>query len=151
MDDIVFYDAQVCSMCQACSVACIDEKDLPRGGGRVCACRTVEEEEIRTPEGGFSFLRRMNGCMHCAEAPCITACPKRCFTRNRETGLVLLDNCACVKCGACAKSCFHHAIRFNNQGKAEKCDGCVDRIRHGLRPACEIICPPKALRFRLDG
>ena len=149
MDDMVLYDAQACSVCQACSVACIDEKDLPRGDGRVCAYRTVTEEETRTPEGGFRFVRRMAGCMHCAQAPCITACPKGCFVRDRETGLVLLDGRACVGCGACAKSCPHRAIRFNDCGKAEKCDGCIDRVRHGLRPACEMICPPEALHFQL--
>ena len=76
---------------------------------------------------------------------CLYVCP----TGATDTENSVIDPDKCVGCGACAKSCPHRAIRFNDCGKAEKCDGCIDRVRHGLRPACEMICPPEALHFQL--
>lgn len=145
---MVQFDAKACSACHACSVACIDENDLPRGKGQVCAYRCVTEQEKKT-ETGYRFLRKMQGCMHCENAFCMAVCPVGCFTRDEATKLVLPNNTDCLGCGLCAEACPFNAIRFNEEGLMEKCDGCIDRVRSGLRPACETICPPQALRFQL--
>lgn len=141
------YNAKACSACQACSVACIDENDLPGGHGRICSYRFVTESEIKT-ETGYKFVRKMHGCMHCDNAPCMAACPMGCFTRDEDTGLVLPNNAACIGCGQCAKVCPFDAIRFRADGKMTKCDGCIDRVRSGMQSACENICPPRALSYR---
>lgn len=143
---MVHYNAKACSACQACSVACIDENDLPTGSGRVCAYRYVTETEKKT-EAGYRFVRKMHGCMHCDNAPCAAVCPMDCFTVDAENGLVLPNNAACIGCGRCAEACPFDAIRFSADGKMAKCDGCIDRVRSGMRPACERICPPAALSF----
>ena len=144
---MVRFDPKACSACQACAVACIDENDLPRGRGKVCAWRSVTETEKKTGQR-WTFSRKMHGCMHCAKARCMEVCPVGCFTRER--GLVLANKEACIGCGKCAQACPFDAIRFDADGRIEKCDGCIDRVRHGLRPACEQICPPQALRFILE-
>ena len=143
---MVQFNARACSACHACSVACIDENDLPRGAGRVCAYRRVTEQEKKT-EAGYRFLRKMSGCMHCADAPCMAVCPADCFSRDGQTGLILPDNSACLGCRLCAEACPFDAVSFGGNGLMQKCDGCIDRLRAGLRPACEAICPPQALKF----
>ncbi|MEA4896530.1 MAG: 4Fe-4S dicluster domain-containing protein [Oscillospiraceae bacterium] len=145
-DKLVSFDAQQCSACNACAVACIDQNDLPVGNGQVCAYRFAEDCEARNGNC-FRFFRKMHGCMHCLDAPCLAACPMDCFSRDNEFGLVLIDNENCVGCHACEGACPYDAIRFDEEEKAAKCDGCIERLRQGLRPACERICPPKALVF----
>lgn len=144
----VRFEADRCSACNACGVACIDQNDLETGTGKVLAYRFVTEEETRQADGSYRFSQRMHGCMHCAEAPCIQACGQGCLKRDEETGLVLPDNTNCTGCGMCATACPFDAIRFGRDGKMRKCDGCIERLRQGLRPACEKICPPQVLSIQ---
>lgn len=148
MKTIVTFDGKACSACHACSVACIDQNDLPTGTGEVCAYRQIQSCEQRV-DGGYRFYREMQGCMHCTDAQCMEVCPVGCFTKDIQTGLILPDGTACVGCQLCSEACPYDAIRFNAEGKMHKCDGCIDRIRAGLRAACETICPPQALRFEI--
>ncbi len=147
MAAVVRFEGAKCSACNACAVACIDENDLTTGDGRMCAYRFVEECE-KQQGGTYQFFQKMHGCMHCENAPCINACPCGCLKKDEQTGLVLPDNTNCIGCQACKDACPFDAIRINKEGKMEKCDGCIDRLRQGLRPACEQICPPRAIVFK---
>ncbi len=72
------------------------------------------------------------------------ACPKSCFSVDRETGTVQLDNSGCVGCRRCAQACPYEAIR-QNEKRASKCDGCLRRLRQGQLPLCVLACPRQAL------
>lgn len=134
-----------CVACGACAVACMDQNDLdPRAGDlpfRRCECT----------EQGLGAEVRMQyasiGCLHCAEAPCMQACPRGCLSRDAETGFVLCDNTQCIGCRACARVCPLDAPTFGPDGKMRKCDGCVERVKAGYRPACVAACPFDALRL----
>jgi Fe-S-cluster-containing dehydrogenase component len=82
--------------------------------------------------------------MHCAGRPCAEACPKGCFSLDKETGTVQLDSSACVGCRRCERACPFEAIR-QVEGRAAKCDGCLRRLRQGRLPLCVLACPRKAL------
>jgi len=88
----------------------------------------------------FSF-----SCMHCADAPCVMACPVGCLLKDEETGLTVYDNENCIGCHSCALACPYGALSFTAEGKMQKCDGCAVRIQHGFEPACVRTCTVNAL------
>ena len=45
-------------------------------------------------------------------------------------------------------ACPFGAPSFDGEGKMVKCDGCVERLRRGMVPACVRVCPTGALTCR---
>ena len=84
--------------------------------------------------------------MHCQNAPCVTACPSGVLYKDKETGLTLYDNTNCIGCHSCAMACPFGAPTFGEDDKMTKCDGCYDRIKAGLQPACVSACFFRALK-----
>ena len=83
------------------------------------------------------------GCAHCGI--CIKACPVQAIYKDPKTGFVLTDKGKCIGCHACEKVCPKDVIHFDKDGKMEKCDGCIERIREGREPACVRVCFPGAI------
>lgn len=138
-------DADLCIGCGSCSVACMDQNDTDVEKGEK-PFRTVNSMEIRRKDGfEFSFLSL--ACMHCEDAPCIKACPSGCLYKDPDTNFTLFDNTNCIGCHSCSMACPFGAPRFNAFGKMVKCDGCVDRVKEGLQPACVKSCPYDALKL----
>lgn len=134
-----------CIACGACAVACMDEKDLDprRGDPMLRRCESIE-----TGEGPDARIRYTTvSCLHCPDAPCVAACPRGCLYRDGDTGFVLYDNSRCVGCRRCREVCPVSAPDFDSRGRMHKCDGCADRVRQGLLPACVKVCPMDALRL----
>ena len=132
------FNPKKCSACGACAVACMDQNDIDpqvQEPFRQVCCK-----ELRTNEGVF-FQNMSISCLHCANAPCVRACPKGCIYKDPDTGLTLYDNTNCIGCRACAMVCPFGAPSFNSLGKMVKCDGCSVRLAHGLPPACVKGCP----------
>lgn len=140
------FDSDACAACGACVTACMDQNDLyPEKGDRPYRRCEVREERI---DGKLRMTYLSLGCMHCADAPCLQECPKECFFRDAETGFVLYDNQACISCGLCREVCPYEAPVFPaGKWKMEKCDGCAERVKHGLEPACVQVCPFDALKL----
>ena len=81
-------DLAKCCACGACAIACMDQNDIDLSTG-VRPFRTVfRQENRRTGEIAYYSM----GCMHCDNAPCVTACPSGCLYKDTETGLTLYDN-----------------------------------------------------------
>jgi Fe-S-cluster-containing dehydrogenase component len=79
-------------------------------------------------------------CQHCAEAACVKACPRGCYFREESSGFVLQNAVACTHCGQCAAACPFHAIAFARDGRAYKCDVCLERRAAGQTPRCVESC-----------
>ena len=140
------FEESRCVACGARVTACMDQNDLYPANGDLPyrRCETIEERS----GGKVRMTYRSVGCMHCADAPCISACPSGCLFRDKETGFVLYDNEACVGCRLCLEACPYGAPVFpESSGKMEKCDGCAERVRNGMEPACVRVCPFDALRL----
>lgn len=139
------FDENKCVNCGSCSVACMDQNDLFPEKGDIAyrRCYTIEDRE-----NGCVRMRYLStGCMHCDDAPCIDACSFGCFYKDEETGFTLYDNDGCVSCFQCQSACPYDAIVFPRDEKMEKCDGCAERVKHGLQPACVVACAFGALQL----
>jgi len=157
----IVWHKELCVGCQACVAACMDQNDIRPEAGERAFCNVAEEET----EG--RLLWKFTSCRHCQEPVCGAACPNGCIRKDPETGMVLLDEEHCSGCGRCIQACPFHVISFRagnlqagnlqagnlrtgNQ-TAAKCDGCVERIKNNMIPACVRACPMKALRFHIGG
>ena len=133
------FHPELCTGCGACVAACMDEhSDFTRCPRRLCQ----KEKRTRT---GWRVVWYSVACLHCQDAPCAAVCPRDCLTVDGETGTVQLDRNACIGCGACVRRCAYGGIALQKDGKADKCDGCAERLREGLPPRCVAACPQQAL------
>ena len=154
-------DLRKCIGCQACTVACINENDVPEGSFRtIVSTYAVKQNEQAGQPAGTYVLPRL--CNHCDEPPCVPVCPVG-ATFKRADGLVLVDGDRCVGCGYCVLACPYDARFINHQtGKADKCTFCGHRLEAGLLPACVETCvggarifgdlndPKSELRLRMN-
>lgn len=136
-------DAALCSACGACAIACMDQNDVDTSLGQQPFRKVYQYETPARELVSFSMA-----CMHCADAPCVTGCPAGVLYKDGESGLTLYDNEACIGCHSCAMACPYGAPSFGAGGKMVKCDGCYERIKAGLEPACVHTCPTGALTWR---
>ncbi|MGH8060186.1 MAG: 4Fe-4S dicluster domain-containing protein [Candidatus Entotheonellia bacterium] len=129
-----------CIGCHACTVACKAENAVPLGTFRTWV-KYIEKGRFPYTRRHFAVLR----CNQCDAAPCITICPVNALYR-RDNGIVDFDGNICIGCKACMQACPYDALYLNpNTNTAEKCNFCAHRVEVGLKPACEIVCPERAI------
>ena len=97
-----------CVGCGACVMACINENGIDVTKQQ--PYRIIKHNEYGDG-AALSITWFVHGCMHCAAHPCAAACPKGCFSVDRETGTVQLDSAGCVGCRRCEKACPFEAIQ----------------------------------------
>ena len=142
MNEAVFsVDLATCTGCFVCSVACRDRAGL---SDALDPLRVEEHETGVFPETGLYF--RVIHCFHCAEPPCVEACPSEGISKG-EDGLVTIEEEKCEGCGECVEACPFDAIVVDSDGTAVKCDGCADEIARGWETTCVRSCPMRALRY----
>lgn len=131
MDKLLLVDAEKCTGCKQCSLACSLTKeqifDLNRGRIKIW-----KKEDIAL---GLQFL-----CEQCDAHPCIKSCPEGALSRNETTGIITVNNEKCKSLGHCVEACPYHGIRLHPVTmKPLICDLC------GGDPYCEKHCVPGAL------
>ena len=95
-------------------------------------------------------------CNHCANPPCVRACPTKATFKEPKTGIVAMDYHRCIGCRFCMAACPYGSRSFNwrdprggldmnnlnrqfpsrMRGVVEKCNFCVERLGRGEPPAC---------------
>lgn len=135
-------DLRRCTGCQACSVSCKAEMDVPLGVFRTW----VKQIEKGTyPNVTVSFLPSL--CNQCDKPICLRNCPTR-ATYQLENGIVVVDPHRCIGCKYCIASCPYSVRHLNPFKKiVEKCEFCRHRVEAGMEPACVNTCPTGALVF----
>ena len=117
----------------------------------VFACSLHHEQHVR-PSTARIHIRRYNGlvdvpliCWHCADAPCVTACPvtpSRAIEKNKETNVVQFTDekrCLGASCNKCIEACPAQYLRRHPEtGKPLFCDLC------GGDPQCVKACNRQA-------
>jgi tetrathionate reductase subunit B len=148
-------DVKKCNGCHTCQVACKDEhvgndwtpiaKPQPETG----QFWVKLEQEVRGTVPKVKVAYRPHLCMHCDEAPCISACPIEGVIYKRTDGLVIIDPVSCSGCRSCIEACPYHTIYFNEGlNIAQKCTGCAHLLDDGWsEPRCADACPTNAIRF----
>ncbi|MHC5009374.1 MAG: 4Fe-4S dicluster domain-containing protein [Planctomycetota bacterium] len=147
-------DLDRCTACQACSVACRQENNVPFGGpDEAKAGRSIFWMQMLSvisgeyPELDATFIPRP--CMHCAHPACIKVCPVGATYQNEE-GIVAQIYERCIGCRYCTVACPYTVRSFNwhaphtpepldnirnrdvsvrPKGVVEKCTFCIQRIR----------------------
>lgn len=132
-------DLDRCTGCQACTIACRTENNVPACGDRnawkgraifwnkVVVIRRSEGEGNKphaaeagsvNPGAGSPQRRRLRflplPCMHCDRPPCTLVCPVRATTRNSE-GIVMQVPSRCIGCRLCQAACPYSRRYFNWQ------------------------------------
>jgi molybdopterin-containing oxidoreductase family iron-sulfur binding subunit len=112
-------DLDKCVACQACTIACKAENNIPVKG----------QESIRRGRGIFwqDFLVRIQGtypdlraqyiprpCMQCEQPSCVAVCPVGATYKDPANGgIVMQDYDRCIGCRYCMVACPYGARYFN--------------------------------------
>ncbi len=102
----------------------------------------------------FRWLMESDVCKHCTHAACLDVCPTGSLFRT-EFGTVVVQDEICNGCGYCVPACPFGVIDrrvgekgvTKNEGVAQKCTLCYDRIGDGLQPACATACPTQSIQY----
>ena len=102
----------------------------------------------------FRWLMASDVCKHCTHAGCLDVCPTGALFRT-EFGTVVVQDDICNGCGYCVPACPFGVIDrrvgekgvTKNEGIAQKCTLCYDRMGDGLQPACAQACPTTSIQF----
>ena len=110
-------DLDKCTACQACTVACLAENNVPVTEPEEAALgRAIFWQEVMVElEGEYPHVRARfipRPCQHCDRPPCIKVCPVR-ATYKDEEGLVLQRYERCIGCRYCAVACPYGVRYFN--------------------------------------
>lgn len=150
-------DADKCTGCKLCIVACKDEHvdaayapwTGPQPDTGHFWVDVVPVERGKIPRVRMTYLPVL--CQHCENAPCIKACPEGAI-KTRDDGLVWIDSAACTGCGLCQEACPYDVIYMNETlDVAQKCTGCAHRVDEGDLPRCAEVCPHDAILFGDEG
>lgn len=154
-------DVSKCIGCKACQVACSEWNELRDEVGSNhgtydnptdltadswTVMRFTEHDNEET--GNFEWLIRKDGCMHCVNPGCLTACPSPGAIVQYANGIVDFNQDKCIGCGYCITGCPFNIPRISQKdNKAYKCSLCSDRVAVGMEPACVKTCPTGAIMF----
>ncbi|GMA19146.1 4Fe-4S dicluster domain-containing protein [Arsenicicoccus piscis] len=110
----------------------------------------------------FRWLIASDVCKHCTHAGCLDVCPTGALFRT-EFGTVVVQADVCNGCGYCVPACPFGVIErrdrptdangerlktaVKNEGVAQKCTLCYDRLEIGAKPACAQACPTTSIQF----
>lgn len=149
-----YINQSLCTGCKACSVSCKDKNDLNIG---------INYRRVYTYEDG-TFIQQPNkgivqnvkayyfsiACNHCTNPKCLPICPTGAIVKNKETGVVRIDQDICQGVQLCVKACPYGAPQYNQKVfKSNKCDFCIDLQAKGEEPVCVSTCPMRAIEFGL--
>lgn len=137
------FDYAKCVGCGACVVACINEN----GAKPPIAWRKINTyNEQKVPLLGYVHLSL--ACNHCADAPCMKACPSLAYSFHPTTGAVIHNPEVCLGCRYCTWACPFDAPQYSKEeGVIKKCHFCYHRLERGQIPACANNCPIGALSY----
>lgn len=165
-DKAFLFDTSHCTGCHACQIACkcwnklpsptgLNENEFsgthqnpPDLNGTTRLIMTYSEADGTMPGKRVQWAFGRRSCQHCTDAPCASICPSGALYVDEATGLVTTDDSKCVACKYCSTACPFDVPRYDGmQGHINKCTGCIDRVEHGMKPACVTTCQPEALDF----
>lgn len=146
-------DLRRCVGCEACTIACKVENNIPIDHSKQIGRKIMWQEVITTEGGEYPNAKRKfvpRPCMHCENPSCVKVCPVGATYQDKERGLVLQRYERCIGCRYCMVACPYGVRYFNwsrprspiydagavnpqvetrYKGIVEKCTFCVHRIK----------------------
>ena len=170
-------------LAEKCVNACHTEHNVPDFGNPKDEIKWIWVDDFEHGFTGYSQYKSKAGlndlpvpllCNHCANPPCVRACPTKATFKN-DVGVVVMDFHRCIGCRFCMAACPYGARSFNwrdprekytngnykffkngvnpnyptrMRGVVEKCNFCPERLAVGKLPACvEATGDTKAMVF----
>lgn len=133
MQKVLVIEAEKCAGCRQCETWCsfLHTAEVTPARSRI--------HIIKWDERGLDIPMT---CQQCEEPICAKVCPVNAITKNRDTGLVSVDEARCVGCGLCVIACpFGGCSMDPITHKMFKCDLC------GGDPQCVQKCPRDVISF----
>ncbi|MEW5870703.1 MAG: 4Fe-4S dicluster domain-containing protein [Chloroflexota bacterium] len=151
----VFIHPERCIGCKQCEVACAVAHSQNKNLFLAVFERPAPKPRIHAEPGLDLNTAFPNKCRHCNPAPCLGVCPTGAIHRPADLPeIVLIEARKCMACGMCAMLCPFDVITYfaasaapERTAVALKCDGCIERQRAGMIPACVEACKVGALEF----
>ena len=99
-----------------------------------------EGDGVYPKDNHYFYLPRI--CNHCDQPACLDACPRKAIEKNKENGIVTVNQDRCHGYRFCVEACPYKKVYFDPQREvAAKCIFCMPRIEEGVAPACARQCP----------
>lgn len=130
----------LCIDCQLCMEACVKTNHVPEYGYRTII---LEQKRALGPEERETIFIPVL-CNQCNEPPCVRVCPTVATYKDKENGIIRMDDKKCIGCKTCMAACPYNARYFNEEKRAvDKCDFCLaSRLSKGImNTACSEACP----------
>ena len=147
-------DCGKCIGCYNCFLSCQDEFCGNGYEGYSAAApmsghdwmRVMEKERGQFPRVKVAYIPKT--CMHCEDAPCITAAQDHAVYR-RPDGIVMIDPQKAKGQKQLVTACPYRVIEWNEEEQVpQKCILCAHLLDKGEKePRCVEACPTQALIF----
>jgi len=122
----------LCTGCESCLLAC---------SHRVTGGYNPRLARMKVLKARENLINRPIVCTQCENPFCMYSCPVDAISKDKISGVVLIDKDKCTGCGNCIKACPDEMIHLDENGKADKCDLCEGN------PLCVQFCIPGALKL----
>jgi len=134
MSKVIHFRPEKCTSCKRCETACSHKYfNVFTNHLSKIKCVTFDGENLYFPIT----------CFHCDNPPCLPSCPVEAISKDKETGVVTIDQETCICCGACVEACpIKHIFHYDDFGHVMKCDFCKGN------PECVLFCRDKAIEWR---
>lgn len=134
-----------CIDCERCIEACARTNNVPGYGYRTRILEQIDPDGIGRQREFIPVL-----CNQCNNPACTRACPTGATFKNKDNGIVMVEQSKCIGCKTCMSACPFNARYYDEEaGAVDKCDFCYQmRLSQGEdQTACAAACPAKARIF----
>ena len=155
-------DISKCTACRACQVACKNwnqlkaEQTKNRGSHEnppdlsANTWNRIVFMETRLADGKIDWAFFNDRCRHCDDPPCMEGAESlpEAIVRDDSGAVIFTEKTKELDFDDVASYCPYGIPRKDDvSGRIVKCTLCVDRITHGLKPACVQACSTGSLNF----